>query len=100
MNKEEREIIYTLEGSINTYIEGTKVTKVQLSIKQSEILLNLIYKLQEENLKYKNYEYNKALIQQNNNLKDRISELQEENEKLKNDNQVLKETLYGGNVSE
>ena len=30
----------------------------------------------------------------------KIKILQEENQKLKNDNQVLKETLYGGNVSE
>ncbi len=29
-----------------------------------------------------------------------IKELQKENKKLKLDNQVLKETLYGGNVSE
>lgn len=28
------------------------------------------------------------------------NELEEENKKLKNDNQVLKEILYGGNVSE
>lgn len=48
MNKEEKEIIHTLEGSINTYIEGTKVIRVQLTTKQAEILLNLISKLQKE----------------------------------------------------
>ena len=48
MNEEEKFIIYTLEGSINTYIEGTKVIRVQLTTKQAEILLNLISKLQKE----------------------------------------------------
>ena len=48
MNEEEKFLIHTLKGSINTYIEGTKVIKVQLTTKQAEILLNLISKLQKE----------------------------------------------------
>jgi len=66
MNKEEREIIYTLEGSIDTYIEGTKVIKVQLTTKQAEILLNLISKLQKENeeLKEKIKEYEIGMLKE------------------------------------
>lgn len=33
-------------------------------------------------------------------LKKRVKELEDKNKTLKNDNQVLKETLFGGNVSE
>lgn len=41
-------ILHYLEGAINTYIEGTKVTKVQISVEDDEILLNYISNLQKE----------------------------------------------------
>lgn len=51
MSEEEtiERILHYLEGAINTYIEGTKVTKVEISVEDDEILLNYISNLQKEN---------------------------------------------------
>ena len=46
MSEEEKEILHYLEGAIDTYIEGAKVTKVEMSVKDDEILLNYIDKQQ------------------------------------------------------
>ena len=88
MNKEEREIIYTLEGSIDTYIEDTKVIKVQLTTKQAEILLNLISKLQKENKELK--EDNSHQWEERCRLTFELERLQEENQELKEENKELK----------
>jgi hypothetical protein len=47
----EEEIIKMLEHSINTYIEDTKVTKVELTTEQVQVLLDL-YNKQKEDIMY------------------------------------------------
>lgn len=44
MNEEEKFIIKTLKDSQNAYIENTKVKKVELSIDEAKVVLNLIEK--------------------------------------------------------
>lgn len=106
MNEEEKFIIYTLEGSINTYIEGTKVIRVQLTTKQAEILLNLISKLQKDvkewfdiadNILRATDKYGEISIGE---VADYISKLQKEleqekekNKKLNLENQALFESI-------
>jgi len=48
MNKEEKFVIKTLKDSQNTYIENTKVKKVELSTDEAKVVLNLIEKQQKE----------------------------------------------------
>lgn len=48
MNEEEKFVIKMLKDSQNTYIENTKVEKVELSADEVEVVLNLIQKQEEE----------------------------------------------------
>lgn len=69
MSEEEKEAIKLLKQEPDFSLSYYKREKA------IEIVLNLISKLQNE-----------------------LEQEKEKNDKLKNDNQVLKETLYGGNV--
>ena len=90
MNEEEKFLIHTLEGSINTYIEGTKVIRVQLTTKQAEILLNLISKLQKELEQEK--EKNKKL-QKELDIKDKVIDKMAEDRAEIGEPKVYKKTI-------
>lgn len=51
----EKFIIRMLEHSIDTYIEGTKVTKVELTTEQAQGILDLYNKQKERANKYERY---------------------------------------------
>ena len=76
MNEEEKEAIELLEA-----FEPDDIVECALYRRSITETKNYIEKLQKENEELKNYEYIKALIQQNNDLKDRIWELQKELDK-------------------
>ena len=92
----EEEIIEMLKHSIDTYIEGTKVTKVQLSIEEVKTLLDLYNKEKEKNKQWEdkikakienreisindindNFEMNYGMVAEIKRLEDEIYVLQE-----------------------
>ena len=77
----------------------------EINKKAIEIVLNLISKLRKQNEELKDDKEGlingyKDTADKLEELRAKYNELQKENKKLKLDNQILKETLYGGNVSE
>ena len=87
MSEEEKKAIDLLKHCQNTYIEDTKVTKVELTTKEAETILNLIEKQQKEievlKLVHETYKEEIKSIEDRYISKDKIKEEIEKREKQK-----------------